>query len=260
MTTNEGSRRDDRVKCFVAGLSLLLLLSGFFPPCTALKGEEPPRWNDTYRFIRDVPPLPFHYDHGVLAGSYPPGHETTSVSFDDVSRYLGHICLCGAGGYRIAQIAVDRIGRHGIPLEKGDFILVSSRDHTVADVVAFVLGCTRRDDPEINQYFVDTSIDAPRREYHYFIGYPPLETAVHVVYRKHLLIGNDMMDRLWKIETAFEENPASVSDEDLELYRKTMVETVRKVLLGNTVGLFEAVPIGYADFLARLDGLKSAAR
>jgi hypothetical protein len=244
------------MKCLAAGLAISILLLGFSAPCRALRGEEAPRWNDKYNFIKDIPSLTFHYDHGVLAGSYVPGCETTSVSFDDVSRYLGHVCLCGAGGYRIAQIVADLVGRGDTLLEKGDFILVSSRDHTVADVVAFVLGCARRDDPGINQHFVDTSIDAPRREYHYFIGYPPLKTAVHVVYRKHLLIGNDMMDRLWKVETAFEEDPASVSDEDLALYRKTMVEMVREVLLGNKAGLFEATTIEYADFSARLDGLR----
>ena len=237
-----------------------MLISLLLPFSSSRAIGDAPRWNEKYDFLRGIPPITFHFDHGVLAGSYPPGRETTEVAFDDVCGYLGHVCLCGAGGYRISQLAVAILEEDGAPLEKGEFVLVSSRDNTVADVVAFVLGCSKRNDPEKNQYFVDESIEAPQREYHYYIAYRPLKEAVHVIYRKHLLLGNDMMDRLWKVETTFEENPASVSRDDMELYRKTMVEMVREVLLGNKAGLFEAAAIDYADFLSRLDGLKQAER
>lgn len=69
-----------------------------------------------------------------------------------------------------------------------------------------------------------------------------------------------MMDRLWKVELAFEEDPASVSPENLELYQETMVEMVRQVLLGNKEGLITATPLDYAEFLSRLEGLKSSRR
>lgn len=230
--------------------------------CAVLAAHEPAgaqearRWHEKYDFIRDVPPIVFHYDHGILAGSYPRDRETTEVRFDDVSAFLGHVCLCGAGGFQISRAALDALGANEAPLEKGDFILVASKDNTVSDVVAFVLGCERRNDPAKNRHFIDERIEAPKREYHYYIAYGPLERAVHVVYRKHLLIGNDMMDRLWKVETSFEADPASVSAEEMALYQATMVEMVREVLLGSKENLITVEPIAYADAISRAAELK----
>jgi hypothetical protein len=135
--------------------------------------------------------------------------------------------------------------------------LISSRDHAVSDVIAFVLGCSRRNDPEINQYFVDETIEAPVREYHYFIGYHPQKKAIHVIYRKHLLIGNEQMDRLWQVESAYDKNPGDVSPVDLQLYRDSMAEMIKEVLKNDKSGLFEATVTDYDTFLSRLDRLKS---
>jgi hypothetical protein len=87
-----------------------------------------------------------------------------------------------------------------------------------------------------------------------------MKKVVHVIYRKHLLIGNEMMDRLWKVEQAFEDDPASVSPDDFALYQKTMVEMVREVLLGDKPGLFEVAAIDYDELLSRLAGLKATLR
>ena len=141
-------------------------------------------------------------------------------------------------------------------LERGDFILISSRDHTVSDVISFVLGCSRRNDPENNQYFIDTTISAPKREYHYYIGYTLDKKAVHVIYRKHLLIGHELMDKLWQVELAYEENPASVNQTDFELYQNTMFEMVQDVLLDKKEGLFEIKLIDYNEFQSILQKLK----
>ena len=233
--------------------SILLLVT--FCGCQKMKMTGP--WNEKYDFIYDIQPIIFHYDHGILAGSYPGNQETTEVKFNDVCNYLGHVCLCGAGGYKISEIAINSLIKPGETLEKGDFILISSRDHTISDAVSFVLGCSRRNDPEKNQYFIDPKIEALRREYHYFIGYHPQEKAVHITYRKHLLIGNEMMDRLWKVELAYEENPASVNQADLELYQNTMFNVVRDVLLYPKNGLFDVESINYDEFLSILKRLKA---
>ena len=158
---------------------------------------------------------------------------------------------------KISEIAINSLKKPKETLEKGDFILISSRDHTISDVVSFVLGCSRRNDPEKNQYFIDPKIEAPRREYHYFIGYPPQEKAVHIVYRKHLLIGNELMDRLWKVELAYEENPTYVSQTDLELYQNTMFNMVKDVLLDPQEDLFDVEMIDYNEFLSILNKLKA---
>ncbi len=215
------------------------------------------RWNRRYDFIHDIQSITFHYHHGILAGSYPAGRETTYISFDDVSSYLGHVCLCGAGGFRIAQIAVNLLGGAEEPLERGDFTLISSRDHDVSDIIAYVLGCSRRNDPEKNRYFIDDGIKAPRREYHYYIGYHPLNKAVHIIYRKHLLIGNELMDKLWKVEIAYDKDPASASRADIELYQDMMFDIVRSVLADQKEGLFEAEQVDYDYFLSMLNRLKA---
>ena len=233
----------------------LVLLSVIFFGCQKTKKIE--SWNEKYDFIYDIKPIIFHYDHGILAGSYPHNQETTEVQFNDVCNYLGHVCLCGAGGYKISEIAINSLKKPEETLEKGDFILISSRDHTISDVVSFVLGCSRRNDPEKNQYFIDPNIEAPKREYHYYIGYHPQEKAVHIIYRKHLLIGNELMDRLWKVELAYEENPASVNQTDLELYQNTMFNMVKDVLLDQNKGLFDVKLIDYDEFLSILNSLKA---
>jgi formylmethanofuran dehydrogenase subunit E len=48
-----------------------------------------------------------------MAGSYPDGREPVEIGFDDACGYLGHVCICTAGGYRIAQIAVDTLQAGG---------------------------------------------------------------------------------------------------------------------------------------------------
>jgi len=219
-------------------------------------GSESP-WNSKYNYIYTVPSITFHYDHGVLAGSYEPGCETTEVQFNDVCSYLGHVCLCGAGGYKISQLAENLMSEDEQLLEKGDFTLISSRDHTISDVIAYVFGCTRRNDPEKNQYFIDDTIEAPRREYHYFLGCHPQKKAVHIVYRKHLLIGNEKMDRLWQVELAFDHNPGDVSRSDLKLYQVTMADMVSEVLTEQKEGLFELELIDYDEFIKDLNHLKS---
>ena len=231
----------------------LVLLSVVFSGCQKTKKVGP--WNEKYDFIYDIQPIIFHYDHGILAGSYPYNQETTEVQFNDVCNYLGHVCLCGAGGYKISEIAINSLKKSEETLEKGDFILVSSRDHTISDVISFVLGCSRRNDPEKNQYCIDPDIEAPKREYHYYIGYH--QKAVHIIYRKHLLIGNELMDRLWKVELAYEENPASVNQTDLELYQNTMFNMVKDVLLDQKKGLFDVELIDYDKFQSILKRLKA---
>ncbi|MBN2563775.1 MAG: hypothetical protein JXQ75_22890 [Phycisphaerae bacterium] len=176
--------------------------------------------------------------------------------FEDVCACLGHVRLCGAGGYKIAELAVDTLRRGREPLERGDFILISSKDHTVSDVIAFVLGCDRRADVGRSSYFIDESIQLPKREYHYYVGYPPAKAAVHVVYRKHLLLGNEEMDRLWRIERAFEENRDSVGTAEIELYRGAMETIVRGVLFERASGLITARVIPYDEFQARLDSVR----
>ena len=236
------------------GLLIILSLVTFYG-CQKTKKTGP--WNEKYDYIYDIQPIVFHYDHGVLAGSYPQDQETTEVEFNDVCNYLGHVCLCGAGGYKISEIAINSLKKSEETLEKGDFILVSSRDHTISDVISFVLGCSRRNDPEKNQYFIDPDIEAPKREYHYYIGYHLQEKAVHIIYRKHLLIGNELMDRLWKVELAYEENPTSVNQTDIELYQNTMFNMVKDVLLDQKKGLFDVELIDYDKFQSILKRLKA---
>ena len=225
--------------------------------CETLINNGSP-WNEKYDFIYDIPPIIFHYHHGILAGSYPRGQETMEISFNDVSRFLGHVCLCGAGGYQVSQIAVDLMKGTGEPLEREGFTLISSRDHTVSDVIAYVLGCSRRNNPEKNHYFIDESIKAPKRVYHYYIGYHPQKKAVHIVYNKHLLIGNELMDRLRKVELAFDNDPASVNKADIKLYQDTMEDVVKDVLLDQEKGLFEIQPIEYDEFLSQISKLKTS--
>ncbi len=225
--------------------------------CGEASSRVAKRWSDDYAYVATAPPIIFHYDHGILAGSYPPGVETAAIEFDDVCAQLGHVCLCGAGGFRIAGKVVEALRRGGGPLERGEFILISSRDHAVSDAIAFVLGCTRRSDPAHNQYFIDASVATPRREYHYDVAYVPAKAAVHVVYRKHLLVGQDEMDRLWEIESAFERDPASVKPVDRERYRRAMVAMVSDVLFDRIAGLIIVEPIEYEAFQRRLDALRS---
>jgi len=226
--------------------------------CTACRvPDSPSRWHPNYAYLAGLPPVTFHYDHGVLAGSYPEGVETVTVGFEDVCAQLGHVCLCGAGGFKIAAKAVAALRGAGPPLERGEFILISSHDHTVSDVIAFVLGCPRRRDAARSQYFVDATLKPPRREYHYYIGYRPARTAVHVVYRKHLLTGHAEMDRLWQIELAFERDPQTVSAADIARYRRAMAKTVADVLFERVPGLISVEAIPYEQFEQRLRDVRS---
>ena len=237
------------LKIFNRSLLFLLLLT--FYGC-----QEEKSWNEKYDFIYDIEPIVFHYDHGILAGSYPQNKEITDVTFNDVCNYMGHVCLCGAGGYKISEIAINALKNPEENLEKGDFLLISSRDHSVSDVISFVLGSTRRIDPEKNQYFINSKIEAPKREYHYFIGYPPQKKAVHIIYKKHKLIGNKLMDRLWKVELAFEENSSSVNQNDLKLYQDAMSQMVEDVLLDQKDELFTVELMEYDKFQSMLNQLK----
>lgn len=76
------------------------------------------------------------------------------------------------------------------------------------------------------------------------------------MYNKYLLIGNELMDRLWKVELAFDKNPDSIDQVDIKLYQNTMVDMVEEVLLDQKEGLFEVNPIEYDTFLSRINKLK----
>ena len=243
-------------KMKLVAIGLAIMLAHGPGGCHAPLATRSTRWHEAYSYVSAFPPIVFHYDHGMLAGSYPEGVETVGVEFDDVCAQLGHVCLCGAGGFRIAGEVAQALRGANDPLERGDFILISSRDHAVSDAIAFVLGCSRRTDPEHSQYFIDDSITAPPREYHYYIAYVPDRTAVHVVYRKHLLIGNDEMDKLWEIELAFDRAPDSVSPEDANRYRKAMRRMVQDVLFNRVPGLITIEPLAYGDFQQRLEAVR----
>jgi hypothetical protein len=240
----------------VACLGVVVVAASSLMGCHVPPTRSSGRWHENYSYVGAVPPITFHYDHGVLAGSYPNGVETVAIEFEDVCAQLGHVCLCGAGGFRVAGMVVEALRQAGAPLERGEFILISGREHTVSDVIAFVLGCTRRAAPEHNQYFIDDSIAAPRREYHYYVAYSPTKAAVHVVYRKHLLVGHEEMDRLWEIESAFERDPAAVQPTDVERYRRAMVAMVGNVLFDRVAGLITVEPVAYETFQSRLDTLR----
>ena len=214
------------------------------------------KWHSNYDFIYDIPPLVLSYSHGVFTGSFKPGVSSYELHFEDVCSFLGHVCLCGAGGYKIAQLALENLKNDSPILEKDMFTLVSSRDHTISDVVAFILGYSRRNDLQKNQYFIDDNIKANKREYHYQIAYHPNKKAVHIIYRKHLLIGNEQMDKLWKIELVLDKEPNSVSESDKKLYRDTMVSIVKDVLWDRKAGLFEVQNISYPFFEKDLELMK----
>ena len=237
------------------GISSVIGLAIGLVGCQSPQAGPTMRWHEKHAYVRDVPPIVFHYDHGELAGSYPDGVETVAVEFDDVCAQLGHVCLCGAGGFRIADDIVAALRAGGPPLERGDFVLISGRDHTVSDVIAFVLGCVRRNAADRNQYFIDASIKPPKREYHYYVAYPPAQTAVRVIYRKHLLIGNEKMDQLWQIELAFEHTPSEVSDEDINRYREAMLQMVQDALFNRIPNLVTVERIPYEEFRQRLDAI-----
>ncbi len=76
------------------------------------------------------------------------------------------------------------------------------------------------------------------------------------MYNKYLLIGNELMDRLWKVELAFDKDPASVDPTDIKLYQNTMVDMVEEVLLGQKSDLFEAELIEYDEFISRVSKFK----
>ncbi len=243
-------------KSNLALMTGILLFALATIPVTLFSQTNGSRWNAKYDFINDIPPILFHYHHGILAGSYPPGQETAEINFNDVSCFLGHVCLCGAGGYRISQIAVNLMKETEGSLEREGFTLISSRDHTVSDVIAYVLGCSRRNDTEKSHYFIDETINAPKRVYHYYIGYHPQKKAVHIVYNKYLLTGNELMDKLWKVELAFDKDPDAVNQADIKLYQDTMFDVVKEILQGQKKGIFEVKPIEYDEFLSRISKLK----
>ena len=215
------------------------------------------QWHSNYDFIYEIPSLILSYPHGIFTGSFKPGVSFYKLRFEDVCSFLGHVCLCGAGGYKIAQLALENLKKDSSILEKDKFSLISSRDHTISDVVAFILGCSRRNDLQKNQYFIDDNIKANKREYHYQIAYHPNKKAVHIIYRKHLLIGNELMDRLWQIEIALDKEPNSVTGSDKKLYQDTMVSIVKDVLLDRKPGLFEVQSISYPFFEKDLELMKS---
>ncbi|MBU4445364.1 MAG: hypothetical protein L6422_10020 [Candidatus Marinimicrobia bacterium] len=219
---------------------------------TCSQSDDIQRWNKKYEYIQDIKPIVFHYDHGVLGGSYTEGIETVEMRFDDVCAYLGHVCLCGAGGYRIAALVIDSLYRdYGIP-ERGEFVLISSRDHTISDVIAYCFGLTRRQKKVKSSYFIDDTIETPRREYHYFIGSKETNRAFHVIYKKHRSIGHAAMDSLWKIEQQYEINPESVSESDMEKYSKAIEWTVRDVITGKRDSdLFEIKRVSYKETFSK---------
>jgi len=206
------------------------------------------KWHSNYDFIFEVPPLILSYPHGVFTESFKSGISFYELRFEDVCSFLGHVCLCGAGGYKIAQLALENLKYEDTILEKDKFTLVSSKDNTISDVIAFILGCSRRKDTQKNQYFIDESTELNKREYMYQIAYPPNQKAVEIIYKKHLIVGNEHMDVLWEIEKALDKKPGTVSVQDKNLYQNTMVSMVKDVVFDRVPGLFDVRDISNKFF------------
>ncbi len=64
------------------------------------------------------------------------------------------------------------------------------------------------------------------------------------------------MDRLWKVELAFEENSSSVNQNDLKLYQDAMSQMVEDVLLDQKDELFTVELMEYDKFQSMLNQLK----
>ncbi len=214
------------------------------------------QWHSNYDFIYEILPLILSYPHGVFTGSFKPGVSFYKLHFEDVCSFLGHVCLCGAGGYKIAQLAMENLKKDSPILEKDKFTIISSKDHTIGDVVAIILGCSRRNDLQKNKYLIDDSIKANKREYHYHIAYHPNKKAVQIIYRKHLLIGNEQMDKLWQIELALDKDPHSITESNKKLYHDAMIDLVKDVLLDRKPGLFEMQSIPYSLFEMNMESMK----
>jgi len=105
-----------------------VVISSLLLGCHTLPATHSGRWNENYAYADKVPPITFHYDHGVLAGSYPEGVETVAIRFEDVCAQLGHVCLCGAGGFRRPGVPG---GPTGHPLRPGPGGRGAGRGRTV---------------------------------------------------------------------------------------------------------------------------------
>jgi hypothetical protein len=196
-----------------------------------------------FSYLDSIPSLKFLNPEGQFSGSYAVGKEDIDISIKDCGKYAGQLCICPAAGFRIATLGIEFLFSEDELPTRSEFYLITSKDHMVSDVVAYILGVNRRIDNKKATYFVDPAILANYREWHYYIVRKDNMKACQIVYVKRNLIPDEENERLKSIEERYEKG--RTSDEEEAYFSRRMSTLVESILRGEEDHLFIVKPFAY---------------
>jgi len=207
--------------------------------CVATRGRATP----------PVPPLelPRPAEARLLTG-----RETIRLRFQDAALVTGQPCLCVAGGFEVVRLALPLLtGPDGRLPARGEIGLVASRDHAVADVVAFLVGAVRREDPGRSTMRLDPTLSPRPGTWVFVLVAPGTERAARVTWDRTALWTEDERRRL----AAIEKRAEHATPAERRRFREAMAHLVRAALAGKG---FSAEPLPLEEALVRWPDLREA--
>ena len=180
------------------------------------------------------------------------GRSTIRLRFRDAALVTGQPCLCAAGGFEVVRLALPLLVAPGGRLPaRGEIGLVASRDHAVADVVAFLLGAVHREDPSRSTRRLDPALSPRPGTWVFLLVSPGTGRAARVTWDRTVLWTEEERRQL----AAIEERAERATPAERQRFRRAMAGLVRAALSGRGFSV-EAAPLD--EVLAAYPGLREA--
>lgn len=187
----------------------------------------------------EVEPIKIKDPLSVLVGSTRPGEEIFEIGLTDVGMYIGHICPCVAGAYRVTQLALELLYKNELP-ERGGIRVAANSPSAALDVASYITGarsfygCEERHRGDLA---VDRSLESNSEDMIVTFQRKDTDEAVKVVFHKSILCSQEEKAAEETVKEKIMEGEAT--EEEVEWFWKTKQKEVKLILFNPPVGLFE---------------------
>lgn len=221
----------------------IVLISALSWSALALAGV---RWAQD--FYSEVKPIKIRDPLSVVVGSTKPGDEIFEIGLTDVGMYIGHICPCVAGAYRLTQLGLDAIYEKEFPV-RGNIRVAANSPSAVLDVASYITGARSFygcDEVHRGDLAVDENLEARKGDIVVIFQRKDTGRAVKVVFHKSVLCPPENMSPEKTVKEKIMEGEAT--QEEAEWFWKTEQEKVKQILFNPPSGLFEVEKLSSYNF------------
>ncbi len=204
------------------------------------------RWAQDFYF--EVEPIKIKEPMAVVVGSTRPGEEIFEINLTDVGMYMGHICPCVAGAYKLTKLGLEALYESEVP-ERGNIRVVANSPSAVLDVASYITGarsfygCEERHRGDLA---VDENLEARKGDIAVIFQRKDTGKTVRVVFHKSILCSPEKksLEKVVKEKIVLGE----ATEEEAERFWKSEQEEAKRILFNPASGLFEVEELPAYDF------------